>query len=355
VTLSQPILSRAEIQQRLQVIFPEGTPNRGYCVRELAASTVFAALYVGAIDGSSIYFGPKFVYVMTEEQAARTDSVSRLEYANNVRKSNFQVEGKRWYRDNTRESIRDETLREAYVVLGAVVEKTDVPTTSSLPRYALTKSFADLFDPALTGPVFDAAIAAWQTKTLNKGALARISLVKRGATAGADSILITFPNGETRRMKPGPSSEITKAVIEVFAPRFLTQPAVLFVSESGNKVVARDDDLAKSVGLQIKADKNLPDTILADLGPEHPLLVFIEVVATDGPINARRKEALELLVTEAGFPLKHVAFVTAYLDRSSAPFKKTVDSLAWGSYAWFMTEPDGLFTISDTTKRITHG
>lgn len=355
MTVDQPILSRAEIQKRLQAIFPEGTPHRGYCVRELAASTVFAALYVGAIEGSSIFFGPKFVYVMTEEQAARTDKASRFEYAANVRKANFQVEGKRWYRDNTRESIRDETLREAFVVLGAVIEKTDVPTTSSLPRYALTKAFADLFDPALTGAALDAAIADWQTKTLNKGALARISLVKRGALAGADNILVTFPNGETRRMKPGPSSEITKAVIEVFAKRFLADPAVLFVSESGNKVVARDDELSKSIGLQIKVDKNLPDTILADLGPEHPLLVFVEVVATDGPINTRRKEALELLVNEAGFPLEHVAFVTAYLDRSGAPFKKTVDSLAWGSYAWFMTEPDGLFSISNTTKRITYG
>jgi hypothetical protein len=355
VTLGQPILSRAEIQKRLQVIFPEGTVNRGYCVRELAASTVFAALYVGAIEGSSIFFGPKFVYVMTEEQAARTDKATRLEYANNVRKANFEVHGKRWYRDNTREAIRDETLREGFVMLGAVVEKTDVPTTSSLPRYALAKGFADLFDPKLADPALGAAIAAWQVKTLNKGALARISLVKKGATAGADNVLVTFPNGQTRSMKPGPSSEITKAVIEVFAKRFLANPAVVFVSESGNKVVQRDDELAKSVGLQIKADKNLPDTILVDLGPEHPLLVFVEVVATDGPINARRKEALEILVTEAGFPLKHVAFVTAYLDRSGAPFKKTVDSLAWGSYAWFMTEPDGLFSISNTTKRITNG
>jgi hypothetical protein len=162
------------------------------------------------------------------------------------------------------------------------------------------------------------------------------------------SLMVAFPNGETRRLKPGPSSEITKAVIEVFAPRFLTQPAILFVSESGNKVVARDDELARSIGLAIKADKNLPDTILVDLGPEHPLIVFIEVVATDGPINDRRKQALEELAKEAGFPLEHVAFVTAYLDRSGSPFKKSVDALAWGSYAWFVSEPEGLMELSNT-------
>jgi hypothetical protein len=151
-------------------------------------------------------------------------------------------------------------------------------------------------------------------------------------------------------MKPGPSSEITKAVIEIFAPRFLRKPAVLLVSESGNKVVARDDELAKSIGLVIKTDKNLPDTILVDLGPEHPRLIFVEVVATDGPINERRKQSLEKIAAEAGFAIEHIAFVTAFLDRSAAPFKKVVDSLAWGSYAWFVAEPHALIELSSETR-----
>jgi hypothetical protein len=121
---------------------------------------------------------------------------------------------------------------------------------------------------------------------------------------------------------------------------------VLFVSESGNKILAHHDETARAVGLTIRADKNLPDTILVDLAPEHPLLVFVEAVATDGPINARRKQALEELAKEAGFPAEHIAYVTAYLDRSGAPFKKTVDALAWGSYAWFVSEPEGLIELA---------
>lgn len=159
-----------------------------------------------------------------------------------------------------------------------------------------------MFDPALEGEGPQARIASWQAEALNKGALARYAIVRRGAGVSADQVLVTFPNGETRRMKPGSSSEITKTVIEVFAPAFLADPAVLFLSESGNRVVARDDGLARSIGLAIKADKNLPDTILVDLGPAHPLLVFVEVVAIDGPISERRKEALEALVGRDRFP-----------------------------------------------------
>ena len=37
--------------------------------------------------------------------------------------------------------------------------------------------------------------------------------------------------------------------------------------------------------------------------------------------------------------------MTAYLDRSEPAFKKTVDALAWGSFAWFTTEPDNLIRL----------
>jgi hypothetical protein len=346
------LLPRSEIHKRLAIIFPEGTPHRSYCIRQLAASTVFAALYAGAIEGAGAFFGPKHVYRMTDRQASRADDKSRATFASQIMSAGFQPSGRRWYSDNTREPIRDETLREGLVALGAVIEKGDVPTTSSKPRYALSRGFAALFDPTLNDSAFKAAATAWQADALSKGALARIALVRQGAAAGGSRVLVTFPNGETRRMAVGPSTVITKAVIEVFAPRFLQSPAVLFVSESGNKVVARDDDLARRIGLEIRSDKNLPDTILVDLGPANPLIVFVEAVATNGAINEQRKKALQVLAAQAGFQLQSLAFVTAYLDRSSAPFKKTVDALAWGSYAWFVSEPDGLIELSGTRKTL---
>lgn len=346
------ILSRAEIHQRLQSIFPVGTPQRNYVTREMSASTIFVAIYVGAIEGNDQQFGPKHVYRMTHEQSALQSEEDRRAYVVSIAKPGRTISGKRWYEDNTRESIRDETLREGLVAIGAVMERTDVPTTSSRPRYALKAPFAALFDPALEGDALVSAIAKWQETYLSAGALARVAVVRTGAMANADLVLVTLPSGVTRQMKAGLSSLLTKAVIEVFAPRFLDQPAVIFMSESGNKVISQDDQLAKLIGLNIQADKNLPDVILVDLRDPHPMLVFVEVVASDGPVSERRKQALSTLVSGAGFPLQHVAFVTAYLDRSSAPFKKTVDSLAWGSYAWFASEPEHLVEFSESATRL---
>lgn len=349
----RPLASRDEVHARLQAIFPEGTPHRTYCTRMLAASTVFTALYIGAVEGEEGWFGPKHVYRMTDHQAtALTSETARKVYAAAILKPGGIAEGVRWYQDNTREPIRDETLREGLVAMGAVIERTDLPTTSSKPRYALRKDFADLFDPALEGETLTSTIAAWRTAHLNAGALARIAIVRSGASQAEEGVLVNFPNGEIQRMKPGPSSIITKAVIEEFAPRFLVNPTVLFVSESGAKVVARYDDMARKIGLNIQADKNLPDVILADIDGDHPLLVFVEVVATDGPVNERRKAALAVLATEAGFPVEHVAYVTAFLDRSRSPFKKAVDGLAWGSYAWFAAEPERLVAFASAAHSL---
>lgn len=347
-----PLVDRNEVRRRLLEIFPEGTPNRTDVTSPIAAATVFVALYIGAVENGEALLSPKPVYRMTEEQSALTDDASRREYARIMRKPGGAIEGRRWYADNTRESIRDNTLREGLVVLGAVIHRADVVVTANKPRYALSSSFAALFDPDLTGEALETAIGAWRASTQTAGALARIALTRQGATTSADWVLITFPSGETRKLRPGPSAFITKMVIEAFAPRFLRDPTVIAVSDSGEKVFELDHSRAKAIGLNIRADQNLPDIILVDLAPAEPLLVFIEVVATDGPVSERRKAALEALVLEAGFPLEHVAFVTAYKDRSSQAFRRNVSSLAWGSYAWFASEPERLIEMAASRTSI---
>ena len=195
------------------------------------------------------------------------------------------------------------------------------------------------------GQALKTAIEEWQSTNLSAGALARVAIMRRGAVARQGGVLVTFPSGETRQMEPGPSSVISRAVVEDFASRFLEQPGVIWLSESRNQVVARDDRLAQDIGLTIQPDRNLPDLILVDLGPTEPLLVFVEVVATGGPVSEGRLTSLMATATEAGFREEQVAFVTAYSDRDGAAFKGSVSELAWRSFAWFMSEPDHIVVL----------
>jgi hypothetical protein len=353
-----PYINRAAIHQRLQIIFPEGVPHRVYCVREAAASTVFTMLYVGAVEGTNAWAAPKQIVRMTDSQAALKKDSDRATYATKSLLPGFQPRGKTWYRENSREQIRDETIRQGLITNNAVIERAGLATTSGKPRYALRTDFAALFDPTISGEALERAAERWREKYLSATALARTVLLRRGAVTSGEGILVTFPNGETRRMAPGPSSVISKAVIEEFAKKFLSSPAVLWLSESGAKIVSRDDELAVQIKLKISADRNLPDIILVDVGTSKNgkvLLVFIEVVASDGPVTRQRREALLKIATDAGFPEQRVAFVTAFLDRSHSAFKKAVAELAWDTFVWFAAEPENLMVLRGGREMIENG
>ncbi len=120
---------------------------------------------------------------------------------------------------------------------------------------------------------------------------------------------------------------------------------MLWISESGNKVIQRDDELARALGLRIETDKLLPDTILVDLSPSEPLIVFVEAVATAGEITEARRTGFLELIAAAGFKASQVAFVTAFEDRNSGAFKRAISNLAWGSFAWCLSEPEHLIAL----------
>jgi len=338
----------ARLAAWLPEIFPEGTPNRGYLTREISAKTIFVMLYVGAVEGRAQWIRPDQVTRMTDRQAAKTSDEARARWASlSLGSQGVTGAAKRWYAANTREPIRDETLRGGLVSVGAVIERTDLPTTSSKPRYALASHFAKLLDSLETGQDASTCIAAWQKRHFGREALARVALLRGAMTElSADKrILATLPGGSVRSLRPGPSSAIAKAVIEDFSTRFLRQPAVVFVSESADKAADADVQLAAALGLNVNTQKLLPDLVLYDADPERPRLVFVEAVATDGAITEARKAALLQLATRAGHNPVNVRFVTAFTDRSAPPFRKLVSELAWGSHAWFVSEPDRIIAF----------
>ncbi|MFP3940778.1 MAG: BsuBI/PstI family type II restriction endonuclease [Thermoanaerobaculia bacterium] len=346
MTKLPPLPDRPEIRTRLESIFPEGVVNRNYVTREMAASTVFVMLYLGAVEGTDYYVKPDQVTRMDDEQAAKTGIDERLAW----RRESVKVGGTGgWYAKNTREPIRDETLRQGFVRYGAAVERQDLPTTSPKGRYALSADFAGLFDPRLSGKKLDQAIDRWRENNLSASAQARLRLLQHAAVETDQGVVVTFPNGETRRMKPGPSSVITKAVAEEFTGRFLEHPGILWVSESGQHETYRDTKLLTDLRITLQRDRLLPDMILVDLRepPAGPLFIFVEVVSSDGPITEERRLALSELITQAGYDPGQAAFVTAYLDRAHPAFRKTMSSLAWNSFAWFLSEPDHVIGLHE--------
>lgn len=340
------------IAERLPLIFPEGTEHRAYLIRDSAVRAVYVMFYAGAIEGNDQWIKPSQVTGMSDDQAALTDAASRESWVRMSLGNKKWRPANAWYASDSREGVRDESLKKGLIPLRAVVKRTGIATTANVPTYALELEFSKLFDENLVREGLSAAIASWQNSHLSKTAVARQRLVRHGATVAMDAVTVTFPNGEIRNLAAGPSSIISKAVIEVFAPRFLKQPIVLWLSESGNKVVARDETLANEMGLKIDASKALPDIILVDMGVDtsgaEMLVVFAEVVASDGPVDRQRKIELTSIALEAGFDEHHLAFLTAYLDRANRKFTQSIPNLAWGSFAWCASEPEHIIELKDS-------
>ena len=203
----------------------------------------------------------------------------------------------------------------------------------------MQREFYHLF---ISDEEIESKIEEWRNKYLSHEALARIKLLNQAKSAINEkkNVFIDLPDGQRRKMLPGESSILTKFVIEEFADKFLNNPVVVFVSESGNKVIYREDQLARSIGLNIPVDKSLPDLIIADLNDNNTIIYFIEIVATDGPINTKRKNDLMKIVDEDSFKHENIQFLTVFKDRNCTPFKKNISSIASNTFIWFASEPD---------------
>ena len=174
VSLPLPaLLPVDEVQRRLQAIFPAAFPDRSILVGRMAAHVVFVFLYGGFIQNSGRLLRPSLVYFFTAEQADRIANTDRLVWLASAFKPGYRPSGKRWYADNSRESIRDDLMRGRLLAMGIIGRKEGVATTSSAPVYFLRAAFAALFDPALNGQSMLTAFTAWRTTHLTSSTLKR--------------------------------------------------------------------------------------------------------------------------------------------------------------------------------------
>ncbi|MGW3179469.1 BsuBI/PstI family type II restriction endonuclease [Kitasatospora sp. NPDC001119] len=349
--------TRKDYQERLEKIVPSSLTGSTHTANPAASATAFVMMYVGAINGKNP-IRPSTVVWMSDAVAERREDSQRLGYYHAALKKEDSVDqyceseeferGKSWYKANTRESIRDDTLS----ILGengAVIETPGVDTTASSPRYTFTTEFAALLDPALEGQALDDAIVEWQNKNLSKAGLTR-ALFNRKKSQYSTSIPVKMPGAGTRDLLKGKSNEILKGVIESFTKRYLSEPSVLFISQSGKKVDIADAEVLAQLGMEIDPKILLPDCVIADTDPARGEFWFVEVVATDGPVHDKRKADILAWAAEVGLPPEKCRFLTAFESRTGSEAKKCLPRLASGSFAWFANEEKGLLEWNESAS-----
>jgi hypothetical protein len=284
---------------------------------------------------------------MSDEAYARTSADDRIAWRKAAAQRRRKVaellaswghpHAESWYADNSRETLRDETFP-AWLDHGAVRGRPGVRTTSSRPRWALTESFADLFDPSLSDEQFAEETEAWRASHMTPGARFRIATLRSRENA-AHAVEVRLPDGQTRRLEPGDASLILRGVVEVWAPARLADPEVLTISEPGAKILLADQSRLRSLRLAIDPQSLLPDAVIVDIGVDPAVFWIVEAVASDGPITEDRKSALIRWAQDQRIPPDSCRFLSAFLDRNDPASKRRLKDLAVGTFAWYAGEP----------------
>jgi hypothetical protein len=348
-----PVILRDLAQERLQAIFPPAAFDPALS-NPLAGAAVAAMLYVGTVidddaaatkdhrlarPSTCLWIQPEVftrVSGADREKWFRAAMRGKKQTAELVRSWGFAFE--QWYADTTREPLRDETLRE-WAARGAVRRRKDLPTSSPSPLWALTESFAALFDPDLTSDALAEEIDKWRSTHLEPLDLLRIR-TNVSDEAQQHAVKVTLPDGAVRYLEAGRASLILKGIVEQWAPKRLEKPVVLTISEPGDKVYVADSATLDLIGVKIDSKTLLPDALIVDVG-ERPVVVWVvEAVATDGPITEERKADLLQWASDQRIDPANVRFVTAFQSRMAPIARKRLKDIAVGTTAWFLDEPD---------------
>lgn len=339
-----PLLSVEEVEIRLAQIF--GHVEQLALTNNTAVRTVFTMLYVGAIDNVNPV-RPSTVAWMNDEFAGNHNPALRAKYYEAAMSgrtardylaaaNSFDMQDT-WFADNSREGIRDDCLRKALTPNGAALRDRTKPPTSSAGVWTLAPDFAKLFDPELAGNELGSAIEEWQETNLTKVGRARTEAARRIEDASSQ-VAVEMPDGGRLMLPPGESSQITRDVVELMAPRLLAHPAVLRVASSDVPVPADYADLDLDLSL-------LPDVVFVDL--DQGDVWFVEVVATDGVVTEERRSRLIEWAIENDISAEQCRFVSAFSSRNASILRRRLSELALDSVVWVRNEPDAVIYLSE--------
>jgi DNA (cytosine-5)-methyltransferase 1 len=150
-----------------------------------------------------------------------------------------------------------------------------------------------------------------------------------------EQVPIKLPSGKTLQFSPGEHNLLQKAVIEQFLPRYGHGAQILYVGDSADKFLFRDDEKLRDLKFFELEHGELPDVVA--YSSEKNWLFLIEAVHSSGPISSLRLLELKRLSEKCNVPM---VFVTAFLNRDT--FRKFAPEIAWETEVWIADAPDHL-------------
>lgn len=233
------------------------------------------------------------------------------------------------YAPNTRETFRRQTMHQ-FVAAGLARYNPDVPgrpVNSPKAVYQVAPNALALLQ-SFGSNKWKAALEAYLS--------AHQSLSARYAKARAlNQIPVAIAPGKRIRLTPGAHSELIKAIIEEFAPRFVPGAHLVYAGDTGDKWGYFDKKLLETLGVSVDAHGKMPDVVL--YCPKRKWLLLVESVTSHGPVDGKRHEELAQLFAGSSAGL---VYVTAFPGRSA--MARHLGGIAWETEVWCADAPSHL-------------
>lgn len=233
------------------------------------------------------------------------------------------------YAPNTRETFRRQTMHQ-FVQAGIALynpDKPDRPVNSPHAVYQIEPQMLEVLKTH-DSRSYQKNLAAWF-----KG---RQTLTKRYAKQREMHLVpIRLKNGKEIQISPGAHSELIKAIVEEFGPRFAKGGELVYVGDTGDKWGYFDHALLKELGVDIDNHGKMPDAVI--YLREEKWLLLIESVTSHGPVDSKRHEELGQLFTgcKAG-----LVYVSAFPNRKV--MNKYLEYISWETEVWVADSPTHL-------------
>ena len=146
---------------------------------------------------------------------------------------------------------------------------------------------------------------------------------------------VKLADGKEIRLSAGAHSELIKAIIEEFAPRFVPGARLAYAGDTGDKWGYFDERLLAELSVVIDGHGKMPDVVL--YYPDRKWLVLVESVTSHGPVDGKRHDELAALFKKSTAGL---VYVTAFPSR--AVMARYLPEVAWETEVWCADAPTHL-------------
>ncbi len=232
------------------------------------------------------------------------------------------------YAENSRETFRKQALHRFRTA--ALIEDNGMATNNPNYSYRLTEEALKMLRAFRS--------EEW-LKTLNLFLEYHEKLIDIYASKKKMTMMPVRINGADLKFSAGKHNELQKAIIEEFAPRFAPDSECLYVGDTTEKDLVKNNGKLTELGFEITLHDKMPDVVL--YRADKDWIYFVESVTSVGPMDPKR--ILEITEMTKGVTAGKI-FVTAFPDFKT--YKKFSEALAWETEVWIAEMPEHMIHLN---------